>query len=127
MSAATFSGTKTKKERHLRSQVSNAEQAIEKAFERLRKLKVELKLYLNSPEYTKAILEEAKEIKVDHGNRVYCGKQLFESKRLAHMAMSEINAQINSNRFSDKKKLLKRVYYCEKCDAFHLTSKELKY
>lgn len=48
----------------------------------------------------------------------YCGKILYPSEKAAHAARKLINRDLKKK----GKELMRRAYFCDKCEAWHLTT-----
>lgn len=53
-------------------------------------------------------------------NHQYCGKILYPSEKAAHKARKLINRDLVKN----GKKPMRRAYFCDRCEAWHLTTVE---
>jgi hypothetical protein len=65
-----------------------------------------------------AIKNPAPALSFPKDDRIYCGKILYVSQHAAAVAMRIINADLKQK----GEDLLKRAYFCEECDAWHLTT-----
>lgn len=52
---------------------------------------------------------------------IKCNKRKFKDKIAAMFALSQCRARINKGNRQEK-----RIYFCEKCKAYHLTSKSYR-
>lgn len=100
------------KEAQIRNQIEGQEQKIAKAQKRIEELNQELTDYLAAvqlePEPVQAIVD----------NHNYCGKILYASKKAANSARRLINRDL----VKAGKKPMKRSYFCDQCEAWHLTT-----
>lgn len=104
----------TGKERSIRDMIRGQEQKIERCKKRIEELNLELTEYLAStppkpPPFSIAPKED---------NHDYCGKILYPSEKAAHAARKLINRDL----VKVGKKPMKRAYFCDRCEAWHLTS-----
>lgn len=101
------------KEAHLRNMIEGQEQRIAKAKRRIEELNQQLSDYLSSK---KIIPVEPVEPPTDSHN--YCGKILYSSKKEADTARKLINRDLTKK----GKPPMNRSYFCERCEAWHLTT-----
>lgn len=95
------------------NQISGQEQKIAKAQKRIDDLQHELSGLLSAQ--IERVTPSA-ELLVDNHN--YCGKILYASKKAANSARKLINRDL----VKAGKPQMRRSYFCERCEAWHLTS-----
>lgn len=105
----------TGKERALRDAIRQQEEKKTKIQARIEEMTQELADYLASipppvPPFSVAPKD----------NHVYCGKILYPSQKAAHAARKLINRDL----VKKNKTPMKRAYFCQQCEAWHLTTVE---
>lgn len=99
------------KEAHIINLIQGQEQKIAKAKKRIEELQADLSALLT------AKIEHISPVEpVDNHN--YCGKFLYTSKKSANSARKLINRDL----VKAGKPQMRRSYFCERCEAWHLTS-----
>lgn len=104
----------TGKEKGLREMIKHQEHKIESCQKKIAALNKELEDYLASqppkPEPFAVLPKE------DHHD--YCGKILYPSEKAAHAARKLINRDL----LKVGKAPMRRAYFCDRCEAWHLTT-----
>lgn len=85
---------------------------IDKAMKRIKELQRELSDLLTSR------IEHVAPVKSVVDNHKYCGKILYVSRKAANSARRLINRDL----IKQEKPPMKRAYFCDKCEAWHLTT-----
>lgn len=103
----------TGKERALRDAIRQQEEKKAKIQARIEEMAQELADYLASlppplPPFSVPPVD----------NHDYCGKILYPSEKAAHKARKLINRDL----LKKGKELMRRAYFCHRCEAWHLTT-----
>jgi hypothetical protein len=103
----------TGKERALRDSIRQQEEKIVRIRASIKETQRALDEYLASlPALQAALLLPTRDA------HDYCGKILYATEKAAHAARKLINRDLKKK----GKELMRRAYFCDKCEAWHLTT-----